>query len=880
MSGDHQIPPHFSRLRQYQSLLVVSAAISAQRDISSLVETLIERLHTVVELDAFSLVLYEPTRDLVPESESLKKLPLLIDLPIENSPGGWVWREQQPLILPNLAREGRFPEFVEASREGGIESSCFLPLTSNGRHLGAIGFGRTKASSYSEIDLDFLQQFAKQVAVALNNAIDFEEALTAERELRLLLEINNSVVSFLDLQQLFRAIAACLRRLIPHDAASLMLFDAESEQLRVIALDSPVIARGGPVVLGGLVPLEDTPGGIAFNERRTVVVRLSDLQKFHSPHVRRLIAGGLKSGVITPLIFHGRVLGTLGVGSLKDEAFSEIDAGLIERIGAQIAIAMANALNYDRARQAEEEIRRRFERERLMLEINNVVVSQLDLRDLVRVVSSCLRDVLQSDITGISLYDAESDQLRAYVFDLPSHIPPIEEGTPISLRGSAGGYAFYTGQPIFINHTNLENTTSEFDRRLIDAGIRSGGCVPLVARGRKLGVLGVGSLRENTFSEADQELLCHIANQIAIAVENALAYREIESLKNKLNEEKLYLEEEINTSSNFEEIIGSSQVLRRLLKHVETVAPTDSTVLIQGETGTGKELIARAIHSLSSRRERTLVKLNCAAIPTGLIESELFGHEKGSFTGAIAQRIGRFELAHKGTIFLDEVGELPLELQPKLLRVLQEQEFERLGSARTQRVDVRLIAATNRDLAQMSAENRFRSDLYYRLNVFPITIPPLRERPEDIPVLVRFFANKFVGRLRKNVESIPADAVAALQQYHWPGNIRELENFIERAVILTQGPELQIPISEINLPTTFAMSASKPAIVKAVAPSSPTQPPTDTNSLVAIEREHILRILHKTNWVVGGPTGAAAQLGMKRTTLQNRIRKLGITRQN
>jgi formate hydrogenlyase transcriptional activator len=444
----------------------------------------------------------------------------------------------------------------------------------------------------------------------------------------------------------------------------------------------------------------------------------------------------------------------------------------------------------------------------------------------------------------------------------------VDEGTLIPLAGTIGGQAFTTGQPVFVNQNAPERAATEFDKRQVEAGIRSGGCVPLIAHDRKLGVMGVGSFREDAFSVANRELLGHIANQVAIAVENALAYREIETLKNKLSEEKLYLEEEINTAYNFEEVIGSSPALNRILNQVATVAPTDSTVLIQGETGTGKELIARAIHNLSHRQARTLVKLNCAAIPSGLLESELFGHERGAFTGAIAQRIGRFELANKGTLFLDEVGEIPLDLQPKLLRVLQEQEFERLGNARTQKVDVRLIAATNRDLAQQAAENKFRSDLYYRLNVFPITIPPLRERHEDIPLLVRFFANKFALRMKKQIKTIPAEAIAVLQQYQWPGNIRELENMIERAVILTQGAELNIPLSEIKLPvkTAVAVAASMPA-------SSP-----ESDSLEAIERDHIIRVLNETNWTVGGPHGTAARLGMKRTTLQARMKKLGITR--
>jgi formate hydrogenlyase transcriptional activator len=374
----------------------------------------------------------------------------------------------------------------------------------------------------------------------------------------------------------------------------------------------------------------------------------------------------------------------------------------------------------------------------------------------------------------------------------------------------------------------------------------------------------VASLQEDHFPQKDAELLRHIANQIAIAVENALAFRQVVDRANKLSEEKLYLQDEIRTEHNFEEIIGESPILKRILEQLETVAPTDSTILILGETGTGKELIARAIHNLSARRERTLVKVNCAAIPTGLLESELFGHEKGAFTGALAQRIGRFELAHRGTIFLDEVGDIPLELQPKLLRVLQEQEFERLGSARTIHVDIRLVAATNVDLAEKVSERQFRQDLYYRLNVFPVAIPALRERREDIPLLVRYFAQKYARRMKKAIETIPAKAMAVMSEYHWPGNVRELENFIERAVILSRGPELEVPVAELK------QSARKNVVA-----------PTDgVGTLEHAEREHIVRALGETNWVIGGPAGAAARLGMKRTTLQSRMRKLGIARSN
>jgi formate hydrogenlyase transcriptional activator len=386
--------------------------------------------------------------------------------------------------------------------------------------------------------------------------------------------------------------------------------------------------------------------------------------------------------------------------------------------------------------------------------------------------------------------------------------------------------------------------------------------VPLISHDRVLGILGVGRLSDDSFTQQDVDLLTAVGEQVAIAVENALAYQKIDALKNKLQEEKLYLQEEIRSEYNFEEIIGSSPALKRALEDVQTVAPTDSTVLIFGETGTGKELIARALHNLSGRSEHPLVKVNCAAIPTGLLESEMFGHERGAFTGAVEQRKGRFELAHRGTIFLDEVEEIPLELQPKLLRVLQEQEFERLGSGKTIRVDVRVLAATNADLAQMVAEKKFRSDLYYRLNVFPIAMPALRERPEDIPLLVHFFAQKFSQQMKKPIKTIPTQTITRLTSYSWPGNIRELQNLIERAVILSRGSVLEVPLAELK------QSGNGSQINQVQGPIM----------LEEVEREHIMKVLRETGWVIGGPAGAATRLGLNRTTLNNRMRKLGITR--
>jgi formate hydrogenlyase transcriptional activator len=390
-------------------------------------------------------------------------------------------------------------------------------------------------------------------------------------------------------------------------------------------------------------------------------------------------------------------------------------------------------------------------------------------------------------------------------------------------------------------------------------GIRSFCAVPLNSARRHLGALAVGSFEEHHYSGEGLEFLQRAAKQVAIAVENALAFQEIAELRDKLAKEKLYLEEEIQTEYNFKEIIGDTQGLKNVLKQVQIVATTDSTVLILGETGTGKELVARALHDLSDRRERTFVKLNCAAIPTGLLESEIFGHEKGAFTGAIATKIGRFELADRGTLFLDEVGEIPLELQVKLLRVLQEQEFERLGSNRTIRVNVRIIAATNRALWQLVEDQKFRSDLYYRLNVFPITVPPLRERPQDIPLLVRHFVQKFALQMKKRIDMIPVETMKALQTYPWPGNVRELENFVERSVILTQGHDLVVSLSDLRRTPTVSVTSG-------------------TANLEQVEREHILHVLKETNWVLAGASGAATKLGMKRTTLWSKMKKLGISR--
>jgi formate hydrogenlyase transcriptional activator len=497
---------------------------------------------------------------------------------------------------------------------------------------------------------------------------------------------------------------------------------------------------------------------------------------------------------------------------------------------------------------------------RALLAVSEAIVSHRDVSALFHELADRLHQVVRFDYLGLQLYEAASNTMRTSVLEPPETTVPPPAGS-IPIEDIPAGLVWQTQRPLIISSISRETRWQGLAKRVAPYGVQSGCYLPLTTARRRMGTLAFACKQPDAYVEAELGFLQLVANQVAVAVENAVAFQEIEALRDKLHKEKTYLEEEVRTEHNFGQIVGESPVLHRVLKLAETVAPTGSTVLIRGETGTGKELVARAIHDLSPRRDRTFVRLNCAAIPTGLLESELFGHEKGAFTGAIGQKAGRFELAHHGTLFLDEVGDIPLELQPKLLRVLQEQEFERLGSTRTIRVDVRLVAATNRDLARMVADGQFRSDLYYRLDVFPLLLPPLRERSDDIPGLVRHFAQRFAQRMGRRIETIPSDVMEALVRYPWPGNIRELQNVIERAVILSPGPSLQVPLGDLQ-----------------PAPGVAEEPTAEAVTLADAEREHIVGVLRGTGWVVGGPDGAAARLGMRRSTLQWKIKKLGISR--
>jgi len=667
-----------------------------------------------------------------------------------------------------------------------------------------------------------------------------------------LLEVAESIAAHRQLATLFEDLSRCLRRVVSFDFINLTLLDPKANvfRLHILQTDRPVMGQAPPET-----PYDQSPSGLVLRTRQPYCVSDVDTSARFPVLESLLRLNSIRSYCVLPLFTAQRDLGGLSFGSLQPGAYSAEDVEFMLQVARQVAVAVDNALIHEAARAYEDQLKRERDRLSALLEINNAVVACLAAKPLYQAISASLRRTFDLDYASLLIYEAEISALRLETSDFPGGVGAIRENAVVPVDDTVAGYVFRTRQGRVFSlqeATAISHSTGDIMAR---EGLRSLCCMPLLSHGNALGTLNLGSRREAFFTDGDLQFFAQAADQVAIALENALSYRRIEELNARLAEEKVYLEDEIRTDNRFEEIVGQSRVLKAVLKQVETVAPTDSTVMIYGETGTGKELLARAIHDLSSRRQGTFVKLNCAAIPTGLLESEMFGHEKGAFTGAIAQRIGRFELAHRGSMFLDEVGEIPLELQTKLLRVLQEREFERLGSSRTIRTDARLVAATNRDLAALVEERQFRADLYYRLNVFPITVPPLRERRDDIPLLVRYFVQQYARRMNRRITNIPADAMQALTRYHWPGNIRELQNFIERAVIVSPGATLQAPVRELKGPKGGASSAV---------------------TLAHAESEAIERALREAGGRVGGPQGAAAKLGMKRTTLQAKMRKLGI----
>ena len=679
---------------------------------------------------------------------------------------------------------------------------------------------------------------------------------------RTLLEISNAISNQPSLQAVLQRLHQLLSAISRCDSAAIFLLTGRGETMRLGALEPGTGISGPSIELGIEAPYAGTAAGRAVEEQRPIYV--PDVQQEFAtvPDPPPHSSTTLRSGYMFPLSTPRRRIGVLCIASEKQGEFPSEDLALMSSVAALVASAIESAMATDMADSYQKQLLEERDRWKLLLAINNLLVSHLNITDLFRATSVSLRKYFANDFAGIWLLNKEKNRQECAMLEFPESrgaadivIPSVSSDELNRIR----------------SHKAELRTRADFGRlepavtqMLISEGIESLALVPLSTPNGPLGVIALGSRRPGHFGTDDLDLLCQISTQISLSLDNAIAYGKLNESKDKIEEERLYLESELRSEYNFEDIVGKSHALREVLRQVEIVAPTDSTVLLHGETGTGKELVARAIHSLSTRKTRTFVRLNCAAIPSGLVESELFGHEKGAFTGALIQKKGRFEIADHGTLFLDEIGDIPLDLQPKLLRALQEREFERLGSTRTLHVDVRVVAATHRDLPEMIRENKFREDLFYRLNVFPIEIPPLRDRREDIPLLVHYFVSRLTRRMQKNIRTIPKASMEALIQAPWHGNIRELENFIERAVILSPGEELKLP--------AFELKTSAPRS------SSSSSSPAAAQTFEETERQAIVDALKAASGRVSGPGGAAERLGLKRTTLQNKMRKLGITR--
>ena len=664
------------------------------------------------------------------------------------------------------------------------------------------------------------------------------------------LSLSRLIAGRSDLDALLSGVRESLRRIVSFDHLGLILHDPDSGVMQGHILNEP----GAPPITTLRMAVEADPAGWVWLNQQPLILDLHSETRW--PEFISLSREfGLSTLILAPLTAGDNRLGAFGFSSVAPYEPSPAEMEFLERVATEFAVAVEGFL----ARQAA--VRER-DRLRTLFDITNALVSKLAAEELFSAVGEQLSKLIPHEYSMLTVSNAESGRLDLYALH-STGLPLIDAlKGPFDPSGMPAAEVLATGKPVVACAADIERYPSPIFAKFVALGFRSICSVPLVAPNRTMGTLALCRMTDNPWSSEDVAFLVQVANQIAIAVENSLAYRELAEMKDRLATEKLYLEDEIRLDHNIGNMVGQGLAFQSILKSVQIVAPTDSTVLILGETGTGKELVARACHELSPRRKGSFVKVNCAAIPASLLESELFGHEKGSFTGAVAQKIGRFELAHKGTLFLDEIGEMPLELQPKLLRAIQDQEFERVGGNRTIRTDVRFVAATNRDLKAMVDEKQFRADLYYRLHVFPLSVPPLRDRREDITLLTRYFVQKHAQRMGRVIDKIPTSAMDALTRYDWPGNIRELQNVLERSVILTHGNTLQIAMPDLG----EARGSSVPAI-------------RGSQASHAAERQAIIKALDDAKGQVGGPDGAAARLGIKRTTLQSRMRKLNIARQ-
>jgi formate hydrogenlyase transcriptional activator len=826
-------------------VLRLSEALSQCQEPEDLTKILSEELREFLDFLQFYIVVYKQNSTEVEWAvvgREKSHVAGYADVPVEQRPSWQAYATQEPFHIRDWNNDERVPARLKegiAAQGLDVGPLVFVPLTTPQRRLGALGMSGSPGTAYSSDDIGFLRLIGRVVAFAIDDNFNLRQAEAARAELQRQNErLQRSEQELRDVIETIPSMA--------WSAAA----DGAADFFNRRWLD-----------YAGLTA--DQAQGWGWK----TAVHPDDL-KVLVDYWQSVLASG------TPAEIEGRLRRFDGVYRWflfrATPAFDD-DGKVVKWYGTNTDI--------EARKNAEQVLAVQNRRLQLLLKLTNQITSNLELRKVLRAISASIRELMHCDLVHISLPDGPSGKFRVHALDFPESKGFVKEELLITPIGVAKR-ALETLIPVVRSTTNREDFPSDYYDLLLAEGVKSQCVIPLVNQGRVVGVLAIARTTENLFTPEDVDFLKEASGQIAIAIENCLAFREVSDLKEKLAQEKLYLESEIRGDMDFGQIVGNSPALKRVLQLVETVAPNDSTVLLLGETGTGKELIARAIHDRSRRKDRTFVKVNCAAIPTGLLESELFGHEKGAFTGAITQKIGRLELADQGTLFLDEVGDILPEIQPKLLRALQEREFERLGSTHTRKVNIRLIAATNRDLEKMVAAHEFRSDLYYRLNVFPIRIPPLRDRKDDIPLLVSYFVEKFAKQMQKKIDSIPASVMKALKTWEWPGNIRELENLVERAVILTRGRSLEAPLSELR--KVAVDEAKSPAdqndiarIVKETIKALHTTsnvPDQDTKR----QRDVIVRALTESKGRVGGADGAAARMGINRTTLLARMKKLSI----
>jgi formate hydrogenlyase transcriptional activator len=828
MSDTHQSRPGTAPTERYEALFRVSQTLISIRSSEELFRLLARELRAVVNFYVMGVGIYdEGAHEVRLTSYGEPGVPLQVpQFAPEETFTWWVYQHQQPLIIPSLDSETRFPAVGEMLKNRGVRSVCVLPLTTVHRRLGGLALGSTESDAYSEEEVSFLSFVANQVALAVDDALNFdalqhaEQALrTSEQSLRRIVDSIPGLVNTTTAEGEFEFVSQqCL------DYFGTTLEDLKAQE-----------SKGWTT--SNIVHPDDFPQMLA-TWRRSVETGHPYQSEYR---IRR--ADGVYRW------FHVRSL-----------PWRDTEGRIIRWYTLRTDI--------DDRKRAEDRLQ-------LLLDVTNQVVSNLQLRDLLGAISSSVRRVMQCDLVSVCFPDSEMKRLQTFVIDFPDSKGFIREEL-ISIEGSLGGFVFRTGKPWAGNASDLLHSGLKNEPAIAE-GLKTGCVLPLISRNGVLGVLALGRREDDPFSPVDIGFLTQVANQVAIAVENATAYGQIEQartelekaleeikhLKDRLQDENVALREQIDQALMFEEIVGVSPALRAVLSLVSKVAPTDSTVLLTGETGTGKELIARAIHKRSRRSSRTFVSVNCAAIPASLIASELFGHEKGAFTGATQRRLGRFELAEEGTIFLDEVGELPAETQITLLHVLQEREFQRVGGNQSIRTNARVIAATNRDVEAAIVDGTFRSDLFYRLNVFPIEIPPLRERKEDIPLLVEYFIDRFARRAGKSIRGISMKTLDLLVSYPWPGNIRELQNVVERSVIVLE---------------TENFSVDESWLTRKPLTHDPTSQLELPQKLAAQEKKMIEAALRESGGRVAGPSGAAAKLGLHRSTLESKILSLKINK--